>query len=104
MTKFIKYRSYSFIDKDPIIDRMRTVIADEGVSYAEVHAISDVAVSTLYNWFEGKTRRPSHCTVAAVVNALGYELVLNRKSGNAKIIKLALEQEKRREQRKAASR
>ncbi len=98
MTKFIKYKSYSFIDKDPIIDRMRTIIADEDVSYKDVHVLSDVAVSTMYNWFEGKTRRPSHCTVAAVVNGLGYELVLSKKRGNAKIIKLSLE----REQRKAA--
>lgn len=99
MTKFIKYKSYSFVDKDPIIDRVRTIIADEGVSYTDVHVLSDVAVSTLYNWFEGKTKRPSHCTVAAVVNSLGYELVLNKKRGQAKIIKLSLE----REQRKAAA-
>jgi transcriptional regulator with XRE-family HTH domain len=74
-----QYLSYSFVDKDPIIDRMRTLIADEGVTYDDVHIKSGVAVSTLHNWFLGKTRRPQFATIMAVARGLGYDLTLTRR-------------------------
>lgn len=66
------YKSYSFRDKDPVIDTMRTMIADEKVSYAEVSEQSGVSHTTLYNWFNGKTKRPQYATVMAVAGSLGY--------------------------------
>jgi len=67
------YKSYSFKDKDPVIDATRTLVQDSGQSYAQVSAASGVSVSTLYNWFEGTTRRPQYATVMAVVHSLGYK-------------------------------
>jgi hypothetical protein len=60
------YRSYNFTTKDPVIDRVRTIVKDEGLSYSEIHIISGVAAATMHNWFEGETRRPQYATVAAI--------------------------------------
>jgi DNA-binding phage protein len=81
------YRSYSFRDKDPIIDRLRTVIQDESASYKEIHENSGVATNTLYQWFDGETKRPQFATIMAVVRALGYDMQIVReeKTARAKI-------------------
>jgi DNA-binding phage protein len=64
------YKSYNFIDKDPIIDYARTkVFANGGPS--KMAKASGVTSTTLYNWFKGKTRRPQFATVAAVLLACG---------------------------------
>src|SRR3954466_13343137 len=67
------YRSYNFVDKDPVIDRMRTILKDEGLSYSEVHVLSGISDATMRNWFDGGTRRPQYATVAAFTSSLGYE-------------------------------
>lgn len=67
------YRSYNFTTKDPVIDRIRTIVKDEGLSYGEIHIISGVSSTTMHNWFEGETRRPQYATIAAVTSALGYK-------------------------------
>jgi DNA-binding phage protein len=67
------YKSYSFRDKDPVIDEMRTLVNDSHKSYRDIHEASGVSVSTMYNWFEGTTKRPQYATVMAVVYALGYK-------------------------------
>lgn len=64
-------------EKDPIIDQVHTLFQDIGASVSEIHEISGVSTSTLYNWFDGPTRRPQHATVAAVLAALGYEFKLS---------------------------
>ncbi|VIO80140.1 hypothetical protein [Bradyrhizobium ivorense] len=69
------YRTYRYIDKNPVIDRVRTIIQDENLfkRLGIVHEISGVATSTLNNWFHGSTRNPQHATIAAVITSLGYE-------------------------------
>jgi transcriptional regulator with XRE-family HTH domain len=67
------YRSYNFVDKDPVIDRIRTIVQDEGLNYKEIGTISGVSASTLTNWFEGETKRPQYATIAAVTYSLGYK-------------------------------
>jgi len=69
------YRTYSYIDKNPVIDKVRTLIQDEGLmkKLPIVHEISGVSTSTLDNWFNGKTRSPQHATIAAVITSLGYQ-------------------------------
>lgn len=71
------YRTYRFLDKDPVIDKVRTVLQDEGL-FAKgkrkiVHELSGVATATLDGWFEGDTKLPRNATIGAVVSALGYE-------------------------------
>ncbi len=68
------YLSYNFHDKDPIIDKLRTVVKDSGDTYKEIHELSGVTIGTLRNWFSGPTRRPQFATLNAVARALGYEL------------------------------
>lgn len=66
------YRTYRFIDKDPIIDAVKTMVHDEHLKAGAVHEISGVSASTIHNWFDGDTRRPNNATVMAVASSLGY--------------------------------
>jgi transcriptional regulator with XRE-family HTH domain len=70
------YKSYNFKDKDPIIDRMRTIFEDAGISHAKAAALSGVSSSTFSNWFEGETKRPQFATVMAAARALGYDVTV----------------------------
>lgn len=71
--KFIGYRTYNFVDKDPVIDELRTIVKDDGSSYSEINEKSGVSYGTLRNWFHGETKRPQFATVSAVAKSLGYE-------------------------------
>lgn len=75
MAKVRIYRTYNFIDKDPIIDKVRTVLQDEGLAekLGIVAELAGVSKTTLDNWFEGITKRPQNYTVQAVVTSVGYE-------------------------------
>ena len=81
---FVRYRSYSFKDKDPIIDKIRTVVGDSGLDYGQIRDKSDVSIGTLRNWFHGETRRPQFATLNAVARALGHELTISPVKGAAK--------------------
>jgi len=66
------YRNYRFIDKDPLIDALRIVVQDEGLSEYQASQISGVAPSTYKGWFRGGTRRPNNATSTQTAAALGY--------------------------------
>jgi hypothetical protein len=72
MARIHVYRTYRWIDKDPIIGAVKTVVQDEKLKYSMVHDISGVSSTTLHNWFDGDTRKPQNATVTAVTSALGY--------------------------------
>lgn len=76
MARLSLYRTYRFIEKDPVIDKMRTLLSDEGLLQKRqiIHELAGVSVSTLDNWFDGDTRRPQHATIGAVTSALGYDI------------------------------
>jgi DNA-binding phage protein len=65
-----QYTSYNFIDKDPIIDYVRTLILVNG-GIAAVARSSGVSHATIHNWINGATKRPQFATVAAVLMACG---------------------------------
>ena len=67
------YRTYMFKNKDPAIYKIKTILADSGESYSDVHEASGVSITTLTNWFSGNTRRPQFATLNAVARALGHE-------------------------------
>ena len=69
------YRTYNYVDKNPVIDKVRTLVQDEGLirKLGVVHELSGVSTSTLDNWFNGTTRNPQHATIAAVITSLGYQ-------------------------------
>src|SRR6478752_8250721 len=66
-------KSYNFTDKDPVIDKMRSPVKQSELSYAQISEKSGVSASTIYNWFEGTTKRPQYATVVAVMRVLGYK-------------------------------
>lgn len=68
------FLAYNFMDKDPIIDRMRRMIEKEGLTLQEVSIASGVTIQTLYNWFRGETRKPQFATAMAVIRGLGYNI------------------------------
>jgi len=73
MAKITVYRNYHFIDKDPIIDALRTMVkAEEHLSNNKASQITGVASSTFDNWFDGPTRCPRNATATQVMAALGY--------------------------------
>lgn len=73
MARIGVYRNYRFMDKDPIIDAVRTVVkSEEHLKNSMVHDICGVATATLDNWFEGSTRKPQNATICQVTAALGY--------------------------------
>lgn len=73
MARFLVYRNYNFIDKDPICDAMRTIIrSDEHLNNNQVHQITGVASQTIDGWLDGATRRPQNATISQVTAALGY--------------------------------
>ena len=64
------YKSYNFIDKDPIVDYTRTKVFANG-GPKRIAEESGVAKQTLYNWYSGKTKRPQFATIAAVLLSCG---------------------------------
>ena len=80
------YTTYRFKDKDPMIDKLRTVCQDafpqvmdkRKIRYQAIADECGISVSTLYNWFEGETRRPQFASLCAVARACGYDLTLTR--------------------------
>lgn len=79
MARLFSYPTYSFIDKDPVIDTLRTQLTRRKVTIKDLSAASGVSQGTIRNWFYGETRRPSHATVKAVAIALGFTYTLTRK-------------------------
>ena len=67
-------RTYRFIDKDPVIDEVRTIVQDEGLyqRLRNVAELAGLAPATIDNMFHGETRRPQNATVMAIVTSLGY--------------------------------
>ena len=68
------YKSYSFVDKDPMIDQVRTVIQDSKRTYKDIANDSGVTANTIRNWLDGNTKKPQAATFNAVLRALGWKL------------------------------
>lgn len=70
------YRSYSFVDKDPVIDSLRTIVQREGFmkrgGLGRLATLSGVSQTAMDNWFNGPTRRPQNASIEAVSRAMGY--------------------------------
>lgn len=67
------YRTYRFLDKDPIIDALKTVVrSEEGLNDHRASVITGVSPTTFRNWFDGGTRCPQNATACAAAAGLGY--------------------------------
>ena len=80
------YKSYLFREKDPVIDSLRTVVSDSRMKYSKISEESNVSATTLSNWFGGTTKRPQHCTIAAVAKACGKKGIRWDSGGKPKFI------------------
>lgn len=73
------YASYTFKDKEPVIDMTRTLFEDiygrrvDGKMLAEIQKNGGPTVSCMRGWFFGETRRPNNVTIEAAGRSLGYE-------------------------------
>lgn len=68
-------RTYRFIDKNPVIDIIRTAIQDEGL-IKKLQVVADLASlsrTTIPGWIHGDVRDPRHSSIMAVMTSLGYE-------------------------------
>jgi hypothetical protein len=65
------YLTYRFIDKDPVIDVLRTAQQDANIKPGKIATASGVSPSTIHGWFYGKTRKPQFATVVAVARSIG---------------------------------
>ena len=68
------YKSYSFVDKDPMIDYIRTIIHESGETLTKISENSGVNANTISKWLYGETRQPRAASINAVLRALGYKL------------------------------
>lgn len=68
-------RTYRYVDKNPVIDKMRTIVQDEGLmKRLKIAAdLAGLAKSTLDGWFHGDIRDPRHSSIMGLVTSLGYE-------------------------------
>ena len=69
------YNSYSFTDKDPVIDELRDVMERESVTVVELAEMSGVSYSAIIGWLYGKVKRPQHATLEACMRSMGYRSV-----------------------------
>lgn len=70
MRTITQHTRYNFTNKDPIFDRLKTIIDGHGLTLKQVAEASGVTYQTLYGWFHGKTRNAYYATVARVVIGL----------------------------------
>jgi hypothetical protein len=81
------YKSYTFRDKDPIIDELRTLVEDHygvrvnGKSLRQITEAGGPTASCMGSWFFGTTKRPQNATIEAAGRAMGYRRVWQREKG-----------------------
>src|SRR6266704_2142576 len=72
-----QFLHYRFKNKNPVIDKMRTVAQDEGLYNKKRRRIlsqnTGMAVGTFDGWWDGDTIDPKHKSVANFYASLGYE-------------------------------
>jgi len=78
---------YRFIDKDPVIDVIRSEMQRYGnLSHAQLQKVSyesGVSVSTIHSWLFGETRRPWSLSPRFVLEALGVQVKYVREDGTS---------------------
>lgn len=90
MSGIITYRSYNFTQKDPVIDKLRTILQNEAkarnMSESQiikmVHEDSGISVTTPRNWFYKDTKRPQNASIMAFALSLGYDRVFVKLKGD----------------------
>lgn len=68
---FIRYKSYLFTTRDPILDVIMAARSNAKMKYKAIHEAGGPTPATLRNWESGKTKRPQFCTIAAASRTMG---------------------------------
>lgn len=68
-------RAYHFgpNSKDPIIDRIHTLMEDTGMTPERIEQNGGAKAATVKAWIDGDTRSPMFKTVAATLRAMGID-------------------------------
>ena len=82
---FLRYKAYPFMDKDPIIDVLRTAKRDAEMTNRQITDGGGPTTSTLNSWFKGNTRRPQFATVAAAAVSMGLTSLPLTSDGRQKL-------------------
>jgi hypothetical protein len=75
------YKAYTFRDKDPAIDELRTMVEDhfgKRVNHTSLRKIAEEGgptASCMVGWFFGTTKRPQSATLEAAGRAMGFQRV-----------------------------
>lgn len=64
-------KGYKFMEKDPVLDQLITLVEESPKSLAKISDESGVSKSCLRNWMYGRTRRPQNITMDFVARAVG---------------------------------
>ncbi len=84
---FLRYKSYSFVSKDPIIDAFRTLREDPGLSFTEINGDGGPPPGTMRSWEYGNVRRPQFATIWAAARACGaVGIVSGDNSGHPRFV------------------
>lgn len=72
------YKSYVFKDKDPAIDKLRTLVQDtygelNGRALRQIEQSGGPSFGCMNAWFFGDTKRPTNPTIEAAGRAMGFE-------------------------------
>src|SRR5262245_42660378 len=70
------YRFYQLgkDDHDPVLDRIDTILDDEGLNANKAAQLSGLAQTTIRNWILRKTRRPQVASVMNLLRSCGYDM------------------------------
>lgn len=71
-------RSYNFIDKDPEIDKFRTLYQKQHIKESDLAVLAGVSLTTVKNMFGGLTRNPRHSTFGKMAGAMNAEYTLQQ--------------------------
>ena len=66
-------KGYRYIEKDDMMYLVLSLVDDSGQTDNDTAFDAGISKSTLYNWRFGKTQRPQHVTLKAVLQAIGYD-------------------------------
>jgi predicted transcriptional regulator len=85
------YKSYNFVDKDPVLDIEKTVVQRSGMSFKEIHEAGGATPGTLNKHFNGATKTSRFDTLMATFRACGgdIEFVMPKTGQRVKIPKAA---------------
>jgi transcriptional regulator with XRE-family HTH domain len=77
---------YRFVEKDPVVDLIRTTIHDSRRNLKDIAKDAYVSPSTISKWLYGEVSRPQNFTIFKVCKALNIKVeYVYSDSGNAVI-------------------